>query len=199
MNNWFTVKVKYTKQLDNGTLKRVSEPYLLAAMSFTDAEARIYEELGQIIRGEFNVVGITRTEIHDIFHYEDADIWYKVKLSYESVDPEGGKGKKVSQNFLVSAHSVKDAFDRIKESLSTMLVDFEIPSIMISPIVEIFPMKEELDKELSRRPLEEGEVIETKSSTAVFSAPGSDTDEEEEEIEENVIEDDYEESEESED
>jgi hypothetical protein len=198
MNNWFTVKVKYTKQLDNGTLKRVSEPYLLAAMSFTDAEARIYEELGQIIRGEFNVVGITRTEIHDIFHYEDADIWYKVKLSYESVDPEGGKGKKVSQNFLVSAHSVKDAFDRIKESLSTMLVDFEIPSIMISPIVEIFPMKEELDKELSRRPLEEGEVIETKSSTAVFSAPGSDTDEEEE-IEENVIEDDYEESEESED
>ena len=45
MNNWFTVKVKYTKQLDNGTLKRVSEPYLLAAMTFTDAEARIYEEL----------------------------------------------------------------------------------------------------------------------------------------------------------
>jgi hypothetical protein len=46
MNSWFTVKVKYTRQLENGTFKRVSEPYLLAAMSFTDAEARIYEELG---------------------------------------------------------------------------------------------------------------------------------------------------------
>ena len=67
MNNWMTVKVKYTKQLDNGALKRVSEPYLLAAMTFTDAEARIYEELGQIIRGEFNVVSIAREEIHDIF------------------------------------------------------------------------------------------------------------------------------------
>ena len=66
MNNWFTVKVKYTNQLDNGAFKRVSEPYLLAAMTFTDAEARIYEELGQVIRGEFNVVGIVRTEIHDI-------------------------------------------------------------------------------------------------------------------------------------
>ena len=77
MNNWFTVKVKYTKQLDNGALKRVSEPYLLAAMTFTDAEARIYEELGQIIRGEFNVVGITRTEIHDIFAYDDVDTWFK--------------------------------------------------------------------------------------------------------------------------
>ena len=64
MNSWFTVKVKYTRQLENGTFKRVSEPYLLAAMSFTDAEARIYEELGSRIRGEFNVVGISRTELH---------------------------------------------------------------------------------------------------------------------------------------
>ena len=66
MNSWFTVKVKYTKQLENGTFKRVSEPYLLAAMTFTDAEARIYEELGSSIRGEFQVTGIARTDLHDI-------------------------------------------------------------------------------------------------------------------------------------
>ena len=58
MESWFTVKLKYTKQLDNGTLKRVTEPYLIAAMTFTDAEARIYEELGNAIRGEFMVSGI---------------------------------------------------------------------------------------------------------------------------------------------
>ncbi|MEY4215549.1 MAG: hypothetical protein RLZZ68_5 [Bacteroidota bacterium] len=63
MNSWFTVRVKYTKQLENGTLKRVTEPYLLAAMTFTDAEARIYEELGSYIRGEFMVVGIARTDL----------------------------------------------------------------------------------------------------------------------------------------
>ena len=68
MNSWFTVKVKYTKQLEDGTFKRVSEPYLVAAMTFTDAEARIYEELGSLIRGEFVVTGITRTDFHDIFH-----------------------------------------------------------------------------------------------------------------------------------
>ena len=139
MNNWFTVKVKYTKQLDNGTLKRVSEPYLLAAMTFTDAEARIYEELGTVIRGEFNVVGISRTEIHDIFAYDDADVWYKVKITYESEGADEEKSKKIAQNFLVSAHSVKDAYDRIKESLATLMVDFQIPSITVSPIVEIFP------------------------------------------------------------
>ncbi len=198
MNNWFTVKVKYTKQLENGSFKRVTEPYLLAAMTFTDAEARIYEELGQIIRGEFNVVGITRTEIHDIFQYDDADVWYKIKLTYDSVDADAEKAKKVTQNFLVSAHSVKDAYDRIKESLSTLMVDFVIPSIVVSPIVEIFPYQEQMDKELSRRPIKEEDAdlpnIDSKpGKKAVFSAPGSDENDLEEI--ENEISDDFDEDE----
>ncbi len=189
MNNWFTVKVKYTKQLENGEFKRVSEPYLLAAMTFTDAEARIYEELGTIIKGEFNVVGITRTEIHDIFAYDDADTWYKVKLNYEAEAAEGGKAKKVSQNFLVSAHSVKDAYERIKESLSTLMVDFQIPTISLSPIVEIFPYAENLDREIERRPMIEENLEEEKPKGKVFSAPGSDLDDEE--LESSELEDEF--------
>lgn len=187
MNNWFTVKVKYTKQLDNGQFKRVSEPYLLAAMTFTDAEARIYEELGSLIKGEFNVVGITRTEIHDIFAYDDADVWYKVKITYESEAADDEKSKKVAQNFLVSAHSVKDAYERIKESLSTLMVDFQIPSIMVSPIVEIFPYTENLDREIERRPIEAvAPIVEhtPKSKGQVFSASGSDLGDEDFEDEE---------------
>ncbi len=141
MNNWFTVKVKYTKQLDNGALKRVNEPYLLSALSFTEAEARIYEELGQIIRGEFNVTGITRTELHDIFVYDDADVWYKCKVKYESMDADTEKSKKVTQNLFVTAGSVEQAAERIREQLSTLTVDFEIPSVVASPIVEVFPYR----------------------------------------------------------
>lgn len=146
MNNWFTVKVKYTKQLDNGALKRVSEPYLLAAMTFTDAEVRIHEELGSIIRGEFNVVGIARTEIHDIFFYEDSDVWYKCKIKYENVDADSEKSRKVQQNMLVSANSVKQAYERLKESLSVLMVDYEIPSIVVSPLVEVLPYNEDSDE-----------------------------------------------------
>jgi hypothetical protein len=181
MNSWFTVKVKYTKQLENGTFKRVSEPYLLAAMTFTDAEARIYEELGSVIRGEFVVTNIARTDFHDIFYYEDSDVWYKCKITYESQDADSEKQKKISQNFLVSARSVKEAFDRLQESLSTLMVDFQVPSIIVSPIVDIFPFAENLDKEISRKPLEvidEGPVSIT--GKPVFSAPGSDIDDEEE-------------------
>lgn len=144
MSNWFTVKVKYTKQLDNGGLKRVSEPYLLGAMTFTDAEARIYEELGSIIRGEFQVAGIARTEFQDVFQYEEEDVWYKCKISYEDIDNDSEKAKKVAQNFLVTASSVKEAFDRINESLSGLMIDYSILSISLSPIVDIFPYNEKL-------------------------------------------------------
>ncbi len=195
MNNWFTVKVKYTKQLENGTFKRVSEPYLLAAMTFTDAEARIYEELGSVIRGEFDVVGISRTEIHDIFAYEDAYTWYKAKISYEREDGEGedAKKKKISQNFLVSAHSVKDAYERIRESLATLMIDYQIPAIIVSPIVDIFPPTENLDREISRTPMDKEEKTPAPKAN-VFSAPGSDIDDEEvsddDDDEEEVLEED---------
>lgn len=196
MNSWFTVKVKYIKQFENGALKSVSEPYLLAAMSFTDAEARIYEELGSVIRGEFTVTNIARTDYHDIFKYDDTDVWFKCKITYESQDAEGEKAKKIAQNFLVSADTVAQAYERMKESLSTLMVDFVIPSIIISPIIEIFPFNEELDKEISRRPMsEEDEPIRT-TGKKVFSAPGSDLEDEEidenEDFVENEVSDSYE-------
>jgi hypothetical protein len=88
--------------------------------------------------------------------------------------------KKVSQNFLVSAHSVKEAYERIAESLSTLMVDFMVPSIILSPIVDIFPFNEELDVELSRRPLDEDEVA-SPGKGVVYSASGSDVEDEDDE------------------
>lgn len=196
MNSWFTVKVKYTKQLEDGTFKRVSEPYLVAAMTFTDAEARIYEELGSLIRGEFMVTGITRTDFHDIFHYEDADVWYKCKITYEAGGDggeEGAKAKKVSQNFIVTAHSVKDAYERLKESLGGMMIDYMIPSITISPIVDVFPFGDEQEDRVAAdfEKQVKAEVAEHAMGTkTVFSAPGSDVDEFEDD-EDSVIDDQF--------
>jgi hypothetical protein len=147
MNNWMLSKVRYTKQDESGSFKRVTEQYLFAAMSFTDTEGRVYEELGSIIRGEFTVVSIARAEFHDIFHYEDADVWYKCIISFNGGE-EGEKAKKTKQNFLVSANSVREANDRLKGELSTLLVDYTIESVSVTPIVDIFPYKEELDKEV---------------------------------------------------
>ncbi len=186
MNSWFTVKVKYTKQLDDGSFKRVSEPYLIAAMSFTDAESRIYEELGAFIRGEFTVTSIARTDFHDIFKYDDADVWYKCKIGFESEADsslDGAKAKKVTQNFLISAHSVKDAFERLNESLGGMMIDFTIPTISVSTIVDIFPFTDELPEAGATKAIQDKEETKVVSEhnigkKTVFS-PAVDDEEEE--------------------
>lgn len=176
MNTWFKVKVKYTKQLESGSFKRVSEPYLLSAMTFTDAEARIYEELGTFIRGEFSVMGITREDIQDIFQYDDADTWFKCKISYDNIDDEGDKKRTVTQNFLVSAKTVKDSYERIEESLETLMLDYQIISIIASPIVEIFPYKEEEVALPGKKSKIDAEENLPKSIGEIFSAPGTDFD-----------------------
>lgn len=109
MNNWYLVTVKFTKEFQDGSLKRVSEPYLVSALSFTEAEARIYTEVGEFVRGEFLVKAIARVDFADIFHYDDAEDWFKCKVSYKTEDADSGKEKKVNNYFLVSAHSVKEA------------------------------------------------------------------------------------------
>ncbi|OIQ36239.1 MAG: hypothetical protein BM555_03110 [Crocinitomix sp. MedPE-SWsnd] len=139
MNSWYTIKVKFTKEFQDGTLKRVTEPYLISSMSFTEAEARIYKEVGEYVRGEFLVTSIAKTDFADIFEYDDADNYYKAKVSYVSEDADSGKEKKVNNNYLVSAKDLKEAYERIEESLKGLMVTYEIPAISLTQIVEIFP------------------------------------------------------------
>ena len=146
MKTWFMCKVKYQKEEENGRMKNVNEPYLVDAMSFTEAEARIYEELGSVIRGEFVVSGISKSKIIDVFHYDDSDVWYKCKVTY-SVEEESGKEKKIKHYMLVSASDVKQAYERIFESLDNMLVTFSVPEVVETPILEIFPYISEEEKE----------------------------------------------------
>ncbi|MTI32043.1 DUF4494 domain-containing protein [Xanthovirga aplysinae] len=147
MKTWFLCKVKYLREDDKGLLKSVTEPYLVDAMSFTEAEARIYEEMSKIVRGDFTVPNISKSNIVDIFHYEDADVWHKCKVSYVVVDDESGKEKRVNHFMIVTAKDVKEAYDRIHESLNNMLVTFRVPEVVESPIVEVFPYISDEEKE----------------------------------------------------
>lgn len=154
-------RVKYAKENEQGLLKNVSEQYLVDAVSFTEAEARIYDMLGSVIRGDFQVTNISKSNIVDVFFYEDIGVWYKCKVSYVVADADSGREKKVTQYMLISAHHVKEAYDRIHESLNNMLVSFNVPDITESPIIEIFPY--EKDEE------ENGSLFEGESSPSSTS------------------------------
>jgi hypothetical protein len=143
MRNWFEATVKYAKENEQGLLKNVSEKYLVDAVSHTEGEAIMYDKLGSVIRGDFQLKRLVPANIVDVFFYDDIDIWHKCKVTYIVADGDTGREKKVNQFMLVTAHDVKEAYERIHESLSNMLVSFRVPSIVESPIVEIFPYEKE--------------------------------------------------------
>lgn len=142
MNKWYLIKVKYIKELEDGTLKKVSEPYLVPAVSFTDAEAKINEEVGAYVRGEFDVTSMATQDFNDIFAYDSDGSWFKAKVNMLTVDADSGKESKQSVDFLLNSNSVKQAYERLDEQLKGFLVNTEVVSVSKTKIVDVFQVPE---------------------------------------------------------
>ncbi|MEM7296683.1 MAG: DUF4494 domain-containing protein [Bacteroidota bacterium] len=139
MKVWYACKVKYEKTNDEGLRKLTTDTFLVDAMTYTEAESRIYESMERDIPGEFTVTDISKTNIVELVHTEEGDYWYKCKVSYSTVDGDNDKEVKINTYFLVNAEDVKNAFEKVSESLSSMLVLFDIPSITKTNIEEVYP------------------------------------------------------------
>ena len=141
MANWFECKVRYDKMMENGAVKKVTEPYLVDALSFTEAEARIIEEQTPFISGEFNVSAVKRTKITEIFWDDSADKWYLVKVAFITIDEKSGVEKKQTSMILVAASDFKGALDNFMEGMKGSMADFEIVSITETPIMDVYKVK----------------------------------------------------------
>ena len=138
MANWFECKVKYDKTQENGSVKKVSEPYLVDALSFTEAEARITEEQTPFISGEFTVSAVKRTKISEIFWDETGDRWYLVKVAFITIDEKTGAEKKSISQILVQAADFKRAHDNFVDGMKGTMADYEIASITETPLMDVY-------------------------------------------------------------
>ena len=147
MHNWFECKIKYDKTLENGLTKPVTEPYLVDALSFTEAEARIIEEMTPYLSGEFTVSDIKRAKYSELFFAEDtsADRWFKCKLTFITLDEKSGAEKKTSTNVLVQASDLRDAVKKLDEGMKGSMADYLISSIAETAIMDVYPYTAEPD------------------------------------------------------
>ena len=141
MANWFECKVRYDKLQENGAVKKVTEPYLIDALSFTEAEARIIEEQTPYISGDFSVSAVKRTKISEIFWNEEGDRWYLVKVAFITIDERSGVEKKTATLILVQASNFKEALDNFIEGMKGTMADYEIVSITETPLMDVYKMK----------------------------------------------------------
>lgn len=136
--NWFECKISYVKMMEDGRLKKATEPYLVDALSFTEAEARIVEEAKVFISGEFIVKDIKRARLSETFLGE-GDKYYKVKVSYITLDAQSGREKKTPAYMLVQASTIDDAKSRFAEGMKGTMADYVVESITETKVVDVFP------------------------------------------------------------
>lgn len=141
MANWFECKVRYDKMLETGQQKKVNEPYLVDALSFTEAEARIIEEITPFISGDFTVSAVKRTRISEIFYDETGDRWFSVKYNIITIDEKTAVEKKQSVMVLVQAADFQKAIANFMEGMKGTMADFEIASVTETQIMDVYPVE----------------------------------------------------------
>ncbi|MDG1261883.1 MAG: DUF4494 domain-containing protein [Flavobacteriales bacterium] len=141
--DWFTCKVRHVKVDEHGHENKVTEQYVLDAYNYTEAEARMLYLLEGMGNGPFEVQQITKSNYQEVIRFEDADLWFKVKVSFVSFDEESGKEKSSNQYFLVSSIDVKDAYERVTEFLSSSISSCVIPAVTYTKIIDVYPLSEE--------------------------------------------------------
>lgn len=143
MHTWFETVIRYEKTGDDGAILKKTENYLVDALSHTEAENRIIEEMKPFISGEFLVAKINRKKINEIFYNEKGDKWYRAKVNFITLDEEKGVEKRTGNNMLVQASSLKEAVDGLIEGMKGTMADYEVHTVSETAILDIFKFEAE--------------------------------------------------------
>lgn len=138
MHNWFECKIKYEKTAEEGKIVKVLESYLVDALSFTEAEARIIEEMRPFISGEFTVSNVRRQRINEMFFNANGDTWYRCKVFFISLDEEKGIEKRTPVIMYVQANDVDEASKGLKEGMKGSMADYKTAYISETTILDVF-------------------------------------------------------------
>lgn len=145
MSTWIEVKARYAKIAENGKTVKVTEPYLVDALSCTEAEARVVEEITPFAP-EFNVLNVSKTKISEIFWNENGDRFYKVKVNFITLDERTATEKRSASYILVQASSFDDAVHSFYNGMKGILSDYEIESVAETKIADAYTYSSNTEK-----------------------------------------------------
>ncbi len=153
-STWFECKVRYQKTQEDGSEKLVNELYVVDALSFTEAEASIIDNMSVYVSGELRVANINPTNYNEIFFSnvdEYDDLWFKARLAFITVDEKTNKEKRTYTNYLIQAKCIERAKRYFDEVMGKTIIDYELKSLSETKIMDVFehdvPAKAENSKE----------------------------------------------------
>lgn len=146
---WFETKVRYEKTMDDGQQKKVTELYVVDALSFTEAEAATTEEMSAYISGDFDIADIKKATYGEIFFSdkETDDRFYKAKLQYITIDEKTEKEKRTNVHYLIQAANFAQALRYIEEAMSNTMIDYVVAAMQETQIMDVFEHNKTLKKD----------------------------------------------------
>ena len=140
---WFECKIRYEKVMEDGLPKKINEVYVVDALSFSEAEERIIEEISSYISGEIEIMDVKIAPYREVFFADDnlADQWFKAKLSFITIDERTNKEKRTSTMYLVNAGNISSAINNIDKVMSGTMIDYVTTSISATKIFDVFEYK----------------------------------------------------------
>ena len=140
---WFECKVRYEKTMEDGMPKKVVEIYTVDALSFSEAEERIMEEMSSYVSGEIDIVDLKIAQYKEILFADSdlADKWYKAKLAFITIDEKTDKEKKTSVFYLVNAGNINSAIKNIDEVMGGTMIDYQTLNVSETNIMDVFEYK----------------------------------------------------------
>ena len=140
---WFECKIRYEKTMEDGLPKKVSEVYVVDALSFSEAEERIMEEMLPYNLVDIEIVDVKIAPYREVFFADNnlADQWFKAKLSFITIDERTDKEKRTSMMYLVNAGNISSAINNIDEVMSGTMIDYVATSISATKIFDVFEYK----------------------------------------------------------
>lgn len=142
-STWFECKVRYEKTQDDCSEKMVNELYVVDALSFTEAEASIIDNMQVYVSGEFKVANINPTNYNEIFFsdIDDDDLWFKARLAFITIDEKSNKEKRSYVNYLIQAKCIERAKRYVDEVMGKTMIDYELKSLSETKILDVFEHK----------------------------------------------------------
>lgn len=134
---WYECKVTHDVMIEN-CVKTLTEPYLVKALSVTEAAARITAKLDGD-GGDVTIEGVTRKRLQEVF-LEAGELeypFYLAKVALTTLDEKSGTEREQTFCYLIEAETLKDAMQRLEAELRGGVSDWELLSLSKSPIVEV--------------------------------------------------------------
>ncbi len=139
--SYIETAARYEKMSEDGKVKKVTERFLVDALSCIEAESRTIEELTPYVSGDLEVTANKKVNIAEVMGDKEANKFYLAKVAFVIIDEKSSKEKKTVSQMLVGAQNFTEAYLAFGEAMKNTMADFDLVSLAETPIKEFYPAK----------------------------------------------------------